>query len=106
MTVPEISVSELKTKLDKKDKFVLLDVREPHELEIARIEGATPIPLGALPTRFTELDKNVPIAVHCRSGARSARATTFLREKGYDAVNVAGGILAWSDQIDPSIQQY
>ncbi len=106
MTIPDISVQDLKAKLDRKEKFVLLDVREPHEYEIAKIPGSTLIPLGKLPERFGELDKNLPLIVHCKMGGRSARAVQFLREKGFDAVNVAGGINAWSQSIDPSVAQY
>lgn len=103
-----MTVDELKAKLERKDRFTLLDVRESMELEIASIPGAkaTHIPLGQLPERFAELDKALPVAVLCRSGARSAQATHFLRQKGYDAANVAGGILAWSARIDPSVRQY
>jgi|CXWL01.1.fsa_nt_gi adenylyltransferase/sulfurtransferase len=106
VTIPEISVQDLKAKLDKKEKFILLDVREPHEYEIAKIAGSTLIPLGALPERYTELDKNTKLIVHCKMGGRSARAVSLLLEKGYDATNVAGGINAWSESIDPSVPQY
>lgn len=103
-----MTVDELKAKLDRKDRFTLLDVRESHELDIASIPGAkvTHIPLGQVPQRFAELDKSLPVAVLCRSGGRSAQATHFLRQQGYDATNVAGGILAWSARIDPSVPQY
>ena len=103
---PEISVEQLKEKRDKKEKFVLLDVREPHEYEIAKIEGSTLIPLGQLPQRHGELDKKAKLIVHCKMGGRSAKACQFLREQGYDATNVAGGINAWSERIDPSVPQY
>jgi adenylyltransferase/sulfurtransferase len=106
VTIPEISVQDLKAKLDKKEKFVLLDVREPHEYEIAKIPGSVLIPLGKLPERFGELDKGAKLIVHCKMGGRSARAVQFLREKGYDATNVAGGINAWAESIDPSVPQY
>jgi sulfur-carrier protein adenylyltransferase/sulfurtransferase len=105
-SIPEISVKDLKTKLDKKEKFTLLDVREPHEYEVAKIEGSTLIPLGTLPDNFAKLDKAQEIVVHCKMGGRSARAVQFLREKGYNAVNVAGGINAWSEEIDPSVPTY
>jgi adenylyltransferase/sulfurtransferase len=105
-TIPEISVEDLKAKLDKKEKFVLLDVREPHEYEIAKIEGSTLIPLSELDKRFGELDKAQKIVVHCKMGGRSARAVQFLKGNGYDATNVAGGISAWSERIDPSVAQY
>jgi len=105
-TIPEISVQDLKAKLDKKEIFVLVDVREPHEYEIAKIAGSTLIPLGKLPERFAELDKSAKLIVHCKMGGRSAKAVQLLREKGYDATNVTGGITAWSEQIDPSVPQY
>ncbi|MDE2489511.1 MAG: molybdopterin-synthase adenylyltransferase MoeB [Elusimicrobia bacterium] len=101
--IPEMTVEELKAKLDKKDKFVLIDVREVHEFEAARIPGSTLIPLGELDKRHVEIDRTVLVVVHCRSGARSARAVQFLRGKGFDAVNVAGGILAWAERVDPSL---
>lgn len=100
---PEISVEDLKAKLDRKEAFILLDVREASEYAAARIEGSTLIPLSELPARFGELDRSLRLAVHCRSGARSERAVAFLIGKGYDAVNVAGGIRAWSERIDPSV---
>ena len=105
-TIPEITVEELKAKLDGKEKFVLLDVREPYEREIALIPGSKLIPLGQLDKRVGELDKASPLAVHCKMGGRSARAVQFLRAQGFDAVNVAGGIHAWSQRVDPSVPLY
>ncbi len=104
--LPEISVEQLKEKLARRENFLLLDVREPHEYEIARIEGSRLIPLGALPERFAELDRALPVVVHCKSGGRSGKAVKLLREKGFDAVNVAGGINAWSERVDPSVPTY
>jgi adenylyltransferase/sulfurtransferase len=104
--VPEISVQELKAKIDRKEKFILLDVREPKEYAIAKIGGSTLIPLGTLPERLGELDKGAKLIVHCKAGGRSAKAVKLLREKGYDAVNVAGGIDAWSQTIDPTVPRY
>ena len=104
--VPEISVQELKARIDRKEKFVLLDVREPKEYALAKIGGSTLIPLGALPDRLGELDKSAKLIVHCKAGGRSATAVKLLREKGYDAVNVAGGINAWSETIDTSVPKY
>lgn len=104
--VPEISVQELKAKRDRKETFTLLDVREPNEYALARIEGSTLIPLGALPGRLGELDKRAKLVVHCKSGGRSAKAVRLLREKGYDAVNLEGGIDAWSKSIDSSVPRY
>ncbi|MBI3288940.1 MAG: molybdopterin-synthase adenylyltransferase MoeB [Elusimicrobia bacterium] len=105
-SVPEITVQDLLAKLRSQDPFVLLDVREPHERDIAKIEGSTPIPLGALSERLGELDKSKKLVVHCKMGGRSAKAVALLREKGFDAVNVAGGINAWAEQIDPSLPRY
>ncbi len=104
--LPEISVEELKAKLDRREDFVLLDVREPHEHDLCRIEGSTLIPLGELPERAGELDKGKKLVVHCKMGGRSAKAVRLLLDKGYSAVNVAGGINAWSERIDPSVPQY
>jgi sulfur-carrier protein adenylyltransferase/sulfurtransferase len=108
--IPQITVKELKTKLDKRetnnDNFLLLDVREPYEYQIAQIGGLL-IPQNDLPNRLGELDKEREIVVHCRSGARSQRAAELLQANGFKKVsNLAGGILAWSDEIDPSVQKY
>ena len=104
--VPEITVTELKGKLDNGEKVNVLDVREPHEYEVANI-GARLIPLGELPERLIELDQNESLAVHCKSGARSARAVKLLQDAGFGNVyNVKGGITAWSEEIDPSVPKY
>ena len=103
----EISVIELKQKIDRGDNFLLLDVREPHEFQIARIPGGKLIPLGDLPKRVNELDSSVEIVAHCRSGVRSGKACDFLRQAGFKKVkNLTGGILAWSDQVDPTVPKY
>jgi adenylyltransferase/sulfurtransferase len=105
--VPEITVTELKAKLDAGDNLFVLDVREPHEYDIARLEGTTLIPLGQLPSRVNELNTADDIVVHCKSGMRSAKAVGFLQKAGFQKVkNLKGGILAWSDQIDPSVPKY
>jgi sulfur-carrier protein adenylyltransferase/sulfurtransferase len=104
--VPEISVEDLKNKLDAKEDVFVLDVREPHEYKICNINGHL-IPLNDLPKRVQELDPSKEIVVHCRSGARSARAVGFLRQAGFTKVtNLAGGILAWADRIDPKMPKY
>jgi sulfur-carrier protein adenylyltransferase/sulfurtransferase len=104
--VPEISVEELKKRFDAKEDFILLDVREPHEYQICNLNGAL-IPLNDLPRRVHELDPSKDMVVHCRSGARSARAVGFLQHAGFTkAKNLAGGILAWSDRIDPKVPKY
>jgi molybdopterin/thiamine biosynthesis adenylyltransferase/rhodanese-related sulfurtransferase/molybdopterin converting factor small subunit len=105
-SIPEITVQQLLAKLHSEEKFTLLDVREPHEYEIARIKGSTLIPLGTLPERLGELDKRMKLVVHCKMGGRSAKAVTLLREQGFDAVNVAGGINAWAESIDASVPRY
>ncbi len=102
-----IDVQEVKRKLDRGDDFVLIDVREPHEYQIARIPGAKLIPLGELPKRLNELDPNADIVAHCRSGARSQKAVDLLKQSGFKhARNMTGGILAWSDKVDPSVPKY
>ncbi len=97
----EIEVTEVKQKLDRGDNFVLLDVREPHEYQIASIPGSKLIPLGEVGKRLEELDPNADIVIHCKSGMRSAKACGILRAAGFQHVrNMKGGILAWSDQVD------
>jgi adenylyltransferase/sulfurtransferase len=108
--IPQISVRELKTRLDKKeinnDNFLLLDVREPYEFQIAQIGGKL-IPQNDVPHRLSELNPEQEILVHCRSGARSQKIAELLKANGFQKVsNVAGGILAWSDEIDPTVQKY
>jgi adenylyltransferase/sulfurtransferase len=93
--------------MDKKDKFTLIDVREPHEYQIARIPGAKLIPLGEVMQRARELDTADDIVVHCRSGARSAKAIQQLQKLGFKRLrNLKGGVLAWSQDVDPSVPQY
>ena len=104
--VPEIQPEELKRRLDAKEDIFVLDVREPHEYQICNIHGHL-IPLGDLPTRVHELDSSREIVVHCKSGARSAKAVGFLRQSGFKrATNLAGGILAWAERIDRSVPKY
>ena len=105
-TVPSISVQELKRKMDARENFSLIDVREPFEFDIAKIDGATLIPLGEIATRIDELE-NEEIIVHCHSGARSAQAVDLMRKAGLTNVyNLEGGIDAWSEEIDPSVPRY
>jgi adenylyltransferase/sulfurtransferase len=104
--VPEISVEEFKRRLDRGDDLFVLDVREPHEYQICNLGGYL-MPLGDVPKRVHELDSSREIVVHCRSGVRSAKAVDFLRQAGFRKVqNLAGGILAWADRIDPSVPKY
>jgi sulfur-carrier protein adenylyltransferase/sulfurtransferase len=102
-----IDAVELKQKIDRGDKFVLLDVREPHEYQIARIPGSILIPLGDLPKRLNELDKNADIVAQCKSGGRSQKAVDLLKQSGFQHVrNMTGGITAWSDKVDPTVPKY
>jgi sulfur-carrier protein adenylyltransferase/sulfurtransferase len=105
-TVPEIAPRELKARLDRGDDLFILDVREPHEYQICNLGGHL-IPLGDLSRRVNELDSSQEIVAHCRSGKRSAEAVEFLRKAGFRKVlNLKGGILAWSDEVDPSVPKY
>jgi adenylyltransferase/sulfurtransferase len=105
-TVPEITPKELKVRLDKGDDLFILDVREPHEYQICNLGGKL-IPLGEISRRAHELDTSREIVVHCRSGKRSAEAAEFLRTAGFrKLLNLKGGILAWSDEVDPSVPKY
>ena len=105
--VPEITVEALKAKMDRGEDFDLLDVRESNEFQICRIQGATLIPLGELSRRTAELDPGRDLVVHCKVGARSAKAVALLQERGFTRVhNLKGGILAWIDRIDPSQSRY
>ena len=103
----EIRPAEVKAMFDRGENFQLIDVREPHEYRICRVPGAKLIPLGELPKRLAEIDRSTPIVAMCKMGARSAKAAGILREAGYPSVlNMTGGILAWSDQVDPSVPKY
>ena len=104
--VPQITVKEFKARRDAGDDLFLLDVREPYEYQIAQI-GGTLIPQNDVPQRLAEIPRDREIVVQCRSGARSQRIAEFLKQSGYTrVVNLAGGILAWSDEVDPSVQKY
>ncbi len=107
LTQGVIDPVEVKKKQDAGENFLLLDVREPHEYQIARIPGSTLIPLGQLPARLTELDKNAEIVAHCKMGGRSQQAVDLLKQKGFANVrNMTGGISAWSDKVDPKVPKY
>ena len=104
--IPEMQVEELKRRLDAGEDLFVLDVREPHEYQICHINGHL-IPLGDLPKRVNELDSSREIVAHCRSGVRSAKAVAFLQQAGFKKVhNLAGGILAWADRVDPKMPKY
>ena len=104
----EVSVQDMKSAMDEANSDVaFLDVREYDEVEIARIDGVPLIPLGELPQRFTELDPNQTIYIHCKMGGRSLKAVELLKNQGFKyCKSVAGGINAWSDEIDSSVPRY
>jgi adenylyltransferase/sulfurtransferase len=103
----EITVEELKARLDRGDDLFILDVRNHEEYQICRLEGSTLIPLPTLPQRVGELDRNREMVVHCKSGMRSQRAIAYLRTQGFTRMsNLKGGILAWADRIDPAMPKY
>jgi adenylyltransferase/sulfurtransferase len=103
----EIEPVDVKKKLDLGEDFVLIDVREPHEYQICKIPGAKLIPLGDLARRLEEIDASKLVVAHCKMGGRSAKACDLLRQSGYKQVlNMKGGILAWSDRVDPRVPKY
>ncbi len=106
-TVGDIDPTEVKAKIDRREPFVLIDVREPHEWQICHIPYAKLIPLGELPKRMNELNSADEIVAHCKSGVRSAKAIDILKQAGFKKLrNMKGGILAWSDKVDPSVPKY
>lgn len=103
----EITVEELKARLDRGEDVFVLDVRNPEEFQICRISGSTLIPLSELPGRLGELDRDREMVVHCKGGVRSLKATRLLHENGFrSAKSLKGGILAWAERIDPSVPKY
>jgi adenylyltransferase/sulfurtransferase len=103
----ELEPAEVKAMLDAGHDFLLIDVREVHEYQIASIPSAKLIPLGQLPQRLSEIPREAAIVVHCKSGMRSAKAVDLLKQSGYSNVrNMKGGILAWSDKVDPTVPKY
>jgi len=106
-TTGEIDAVELKAKIDRGDNFTLIDVREPHEFQIGRIPGSVLIPLGELPKKLGDLDPSANYVMHCKMGGRSAKAVELMRQNGFKNVqNMTGGILAWSDKVDPTVPKY
>jgi len=107
MTVQEIPVQELKRRQDAGEAVRLIDVREPWEFALASVHGAVNIPLSELAQRLQELDPKAETVVMCKVGGRSSRAAAFLQTRGFERVlNLAGGIDAWTRDIDPSLQSY
>lgn len=107
--IPEITPTELKARLDRKDSFVLLDVREPHEYAIIDLPevGQKRIPMGQVAGRVGELDRDQELILYCRSGARSGKVAALLQQLGFErVVNLKGGVLKWREEVDPSLQAY
>lgn len=106
MTTKEISALEMKAWMDQGKEFQLIDVRESYETEIVSI-GGVHIPMGEIPGRLEEIRRDVPLVIHCRSGARSAAICSFLSSSGFeDVYNLKGGILAYAHEVDPSLPTY
>ena len=102
-----INPTELKSRLDKGEKLVLLDVREQWEYDLAKLNGSMLIPLGTLPQSLNKLDRDSEIICICHHGMRSADVTNFLLQQGFQKVkNLVGGIDAWSAQVDRTVQRY
>ncbi|HUM15951.1 MAG TPA: rhodanese-like domain-containing protein [Candidatus Nitrosotalea sp.] len=102
----DIGPQDLKTRLDRKDPIVLLDVREDWETALCRLENATHIPIEEIEFRTAELDPADEIVVYCHHGVRSAAVANFLRQQGFKAVNLAGGLDQWARAIDPRMKRY
>jgi adenylyltransferase/sulfurtransferase len=104
----EISATELNVRRSSGDRVQVIDVREPHEFEIARIPGTKLIPLGQVVSRMNEIDQGVETVVHCKAGVRSAKAIEALKRAGFQGrlINLKGGITAWSDEVDPQVAKY
>ena len=106
MSIPEITVQDLKKLLDTKASVMILDVRNSDEYAICNLGGHL-LPLSELPTRLHELNPEQQIIIHCHAGGRSRRATEFLIKEGFKNVaNLKGGITAWANEIDPTMAKY
>jgi adenylyltransferase/sulfurtransferase len=106
MTIPEITPSEFVARRDAGEDLTLLDVREDWELGVASVPGVVHIPMGQIASRIGELDPGKETVVICRSGRRSLEVAKYLQQNGLRAVNLAGGILAWSREVDATIPTY
>ena len=107
-TMPQITATELKQRLDKGEDLQIIDVREADELDIAKMPGTIHIPLGQVLNRMSEIDPNRETVVHCKMGGRSAKAIAILKQAGFSGnlINLSGGITAWSNEVDPSVPKY
>ena len=106
MSIPEYSPAEFIARRNRGENFTLLDVREAWELGIVSVPGIIHIPMNEVPNRLNELDQSVETVVLCRSGRRSLEVARLLQQQGFRAVNLAGGILAWSKDVDPRLPTY
>jgi adenylyltransferase/sulfurtransferase len=105
--VQELSVEDLKARIDAGEQPLVIDVREGWELDISKVAFAQHVPMGQVPDRVGEFNANTPIIVMCRSGGRSLQVARFLENHGFRSVsNLTGGILAWGERIDPSLRPY
>lgn len=106
--MPEITATELKQRLDSGEDIQIIDVREPHEVAIAKLPNSTHIPLGQIVSRMSEIDPNRETVVHCKMGGRSAKAIEALKRSGFSGslINLKGGITAWSNDVDPNVPKY
>jgi rhodanese-related sulfurtransferase len=106
MSIPEITPIEFVARRDHGENLTLLDVREDWELGVASVPDIVHIPMGQVADRVGELDRNKTVVVLCRSGRRSLEVAKFLQQNGFNAINLAGGILAWSRELDATIPTY
>lgn len=106
--IPEISATELKQRLDSGEDIQIIDVREAHEVAVASIPNTTHIPLGQVLNRMAEIDPTRETVVHCKMGGRSAKAIEALKRSGFKGslLNLKGGIIAWSNEVDPTVPKY
>lgn len=106
--VEEISATDLKRRIDAGEDIQLIDVRQPEEWAFSKIEGAKLIPLGEIMNRMGEIDENRETVIHCKAGSRSAQAVQALQRAGFKGQlkNLKGGIIAWSNEVDPSVLKY
>jgi len=104
----EITPTELKQRLDRGDDIQIIDVREANEVAIGRIPNSVHIPLAQVLARVDEIDSNRETVVHCKMGGRSARAIEALQRSGFQGklINLKGGIIGWSNEVDPSVPKY
>ena len=105
--IPELSPREFARRRDAGEDLLLLDVREPDEVAAASVPGSLHIPMGEVPARLSEVDRDREVVVLCRSGGRSLRVALFLKQQGYGRVsNLSGGILRWAEELDPTLAAY